>query len=406
MKENVKIAVVGLGRRGTGMIDKCFSGMKDVTIAMICDSYEPALRKMEECLAEKGYPAPIATTDFNDIINAPDIDAVVIMTGWREHTELAIKSMEAGKYTAIEVGCAYDISECYRLVETYERTGSPLMMLENCCYGRNEMMALNAVKQGLFGEIVHCTGGYMHYLPKEDLFKDIEKPYKHYRLPNYVSRNCENYPTHEFGPIAKVLGINRGNRVMTLSSFASKSVGLREAAKRHLGEDSPWATVNYKQGDIITTVLTCANGETVRLTLDTTLPRPYYSRDFGVRGTKGLYSEERHSFMLEGMSEPVANNEKEMYEKYDHPLQREYYALGTRGGHGGMDWLVCRAFIESVKRQIDTPIDAYDTAAWMAIGPLSEMSINRGGAPVDFPDFTCGKWMSREPAPRTKYCLD
>ena len=405
MKEKVKVGYIGLGRRGFGMF-KHIAEMSDVEIVAVCDSYEPSLNKACELMAEKKLPEPLRTGDYREILNNPEIDAVFIMTGWEGRAALAIEAMEAGKYTAIEVGCAFDLRECYDLVEAYEKSGSPLMMLENCCYGRREMMVLNVVKQGLFGDVVHCDGGYHHLLPEVELFKDINDEYKHYRLQSYINRNCEQYPTHELGPIAKVLNINRGNKMLTLSSFASKSGGLKQAAKTLLGEDSPYANIDYKQGDIITTIITCAGGETIHLCLDTTLPRPYYSRNFTVRGTKGMFTEERKVMYFEGMEEEIENNEEEMFEKYDHPLHKEYVEKGVKEGHGGMDWLVCRAFIEAVKNETNTPIDAYDTALWMAIAPLSEASIAKGGMPVEIPDFTKGKWINREPIIESKYCLD
>lgn len=407
MKKKIKVGYVGLGRRGSSVLKNAMIDMPDVEIAVICDKKQEAIEQTLELFRTKNKPEPKTTTEFDDIISDPEIDAVMIMTCWQGRIDLAIKAMHAGKYTAIEVGCAYDLSECYDLVDAYEETGVPVMMLENCCYGRREMMVLNVVKQGLFGEIAHCDGGYHHYLPDMELFKNFENGDRsHYRLQSYMDRNCEQYPTHELGPIAKVLGINRGNKMLTLNSIASKSVGLKDYAKTHLGEDDPCAKVDYKQGDIITTVIKCAGGETIHLCLDTTLPRAYYSRNFTVRGTKGLYTEERKVMFFEGMEEEIENNEEEMFEKYDHPLHKEYMEKGPKEGHGGMDWLVCRAFVESVKNGTDTPIDAYDTAAWLAIGPLSEQSIAMGGAPVAVPDFTRGKWSYREPAIDCKYSLD
>ncbi len=406
MKEKIRIGYVGLGRRGKSVLKNCFSEMKDVEVTAICDTYKPYMQEAAKLLKEKGLKKPICTTNFDDIVSNPDIDAVVIMTGWANRPALARKAMLAGKYTAIEVGGAFDLSECYNLVDAYEMTGTPLMMLENCCYDRREMMALNIAEKGLFGEIAHCTGGYHHYLPDEELFKDMDSPNLHYRIKSYEKRNCENYPTHELGPISKLLKINRGNRMLTLSSFSSKAVGLKDSAKRILGEDSYYANQDYKQGDIVTTLITCANGETIQLTLDTTLPRPYYSRNFTVRGTKGMYTEERKVLFFEGMEEPTENNEEEMFLKYDHPLYTEYINKGRKGGHGGMDYLVCRAFVESVKNGTDTPIDIYDSVTWLAVSVLSEMSIEKGGAPVNFPDFTKGKWIDREPITEGKYCLD
>ena len=403
MKETIRLGYIGLGGRGMNVLKNCLIQMPDVVIAGLCDCDTERLEKAVNLIKEKGKPEPVKTTNYMDLIEDETIDGIVIMTGWSTHVEMAKASMLAGKYTAIEVGCAHDIQQCYDLIDIYEKTGSPLMMLENCCYSRRELMVLKLVKEGLLGEIVHCKGGYMHYLNKEDLFHH-DKP--HYRLGEYIHRNCENYPTHELGPISKVLGINRGNRLIKLTSTASKSCGLREYAKENFPEDHVYNQITYKQGDIVNTCITCANGETIMLTLDTTLPRPYYSRDFTVRGTKGMYTEERKVLFFEGMEEEIANNEEEAFAKYDHPLHEEYVRLGERGGHGGIDWLVCRAFVESVKNGTNTPIDAYDTVTWMSIASLSEMSIQQGGAPVSIPDFTKGKWMHREPVVQSKYCLD
>lgn len=409
MKKSIKIGYVGLGRRGTHVLENCILQMPDVEVTVICDKYEDRMLNAVELFKKANRNIPKMTDDYDELLKS-DIDGVIIMIGWRGRAALAEKAMLAGKYTGIEVGCAFDLSECYRLIDVYEQTGSPLMMLENCCYGREELMTLKLVREGLFGEVVHCNGGYHHNLLEcGELLSHLQNPkeeHPHYRIDSYIHRNCEQYPTHELGPISKILNINRGNRMLTLSSFASKSVGLRQAAEDILGKDSPYANMKYAQGDIITTVIKCANGETIHLCLDTTLPRPYYSRNFTVRGTKGMYTEERYVLYFSGMSEPVDNNLNEMYEKYDHPLHKEFIAGGPRGGHGGIDWLVCRAFFESIKSGTNTPIDAYDTVAWMAIAPLSEASIARGGAPIDVPDFTRGKWISREPIVESKYCLD
>lgn len=407
MKNTVKLGYIGLGMRGRSVLKHCIAQMADVDIAYLCDLSDERLEMGKQICLDNGKNAPILTKNYKDILSDPTVDAVMLMTGWDNRPTLAKECLLAGKYTGIEVGCANTLEECFDLIKTYEETGVPLMMLENCCYGRREMMALNMRELGLFGEIVHCDGAYGHYLADEDLFNrlDVGDP-PHYRLAHYINENRENYPTHALGPISKVLNLNRGNRMVRLASFATKSVGLRDHAIDRFGPDSEYAKIDYKQGDIVTTVITCENGETITLSLDTTIPRPYYSRNFTVRGTKGLYTEERKAVYLKGMKEGVENNEKEYFEKYDHPLHREYADLGTRGGHGGMDWLVCRAFVESVKAGTNTPIDAYDSVLWLAIGALSEQSIKNGNMPVDVPDFTGGKWKNREPIVEGKYCLD
>ncbi len=410
MKETVKLGYIGLGRRGTGMLQSCFGVMNDVEIVALCDLKQEKMERAAAFLTEKGKPSPAMYTDYKELLKREDIDAVAIMTGWQPHIPIAIDSLLAGKYTAMEVGGAYDINDCYKLIEAHESTGAPLMMLENCCYGRRELATLRMVKEGLFGELVHCAGAYHHHLVAEDLLKvvDGELDTEHYRLQEYVYRNGEQYPTHELGPISKVLSLGRGNRMVTLSSFASKQRGLAEYMK-NMKEDHPLKGKDIKQGDIVNTVITCAGGETILLTLDTTLIRPYYSRDFEVRGTKGCCIENQRAnatYILEGMKEGVYNNEQEFFKAHDHPLHYEYVRAGERGGHGGIDWLVVRAFIEAVKNGTDTPINAYDTAAWLAVTPLSEESIAKGGAPVPFPDFTGGKWMTPGEPLRGKYSLD
>jgi len=403
MKEKIKVGVIGAGQRGKPIIQNAILEMKDVEVVIVCDFYEERIKEIQTYAREKHNLDIIGTQNYKDILAMKEIDAVVMLGSWRQHTQIAIESMRAGKYVGIEVGGAYDISECFQIVDTYEETGMPCMMLENCCYGRAELMALNMVKQGLFGEIVHCSGGYFHDLRGIDLSGKIEY---HYRINEYKSRNCENYPTHELGPIAKILGINRGNKMLYLSSMASKAAGLEDYYRRNLDENDCLRKTKFLQGDIVSTNIKCLDGTTIQLTLDTTLPRPYYSRGFTVRGTRGMYSEERKTVFLDGMKEGIESNIDEFFDKYDHPLHAEYVELGEKEGHGGMDWLVFRAFFESVKRGINTPIDAYDTAAWMAITPLSEQSIAQGGALVDIPDFTRGKWLDREPIVEGKYCLD
>lgn len=401
MKDKIRLAYVGVGARGITVLRECFLHMKDVEIAVICDLVPQKCEAAVKAVEESGGQTPFVTNDWKEAVLREDVDAVAFMDTWYDRIDKACFAMEAGKYTAIEVCGAYSLSDCFRLVEVQERTGTPLMMLENCCYGRREMMALKMAKDGDFGEIVHCSCGYCHALP-EFYFNCTGDLESNFRVQSLRGRSCDFYPTHGLGPISKILSLNKGNRAVKLSSFASKGAGLKAAAEK----TGKYTELDFKQGDVVTTIVTCANGETIRITLDTTLPRAFYSRDIEVRGTKGMCTESRKAFYLEGMAENAENNEEEFYEKYDHPIWKEFSKEGERGGHGGMDWLVCRAFIESAKNGTPPPIDVYDAALWMAITPLSEESIARGGAPVDVPDFTRGKWLQPFKADSSKYSLD
>lgn len=394
----VKLVIIGLGKRGLGILKTVLIKMIEmgtIEVLGVCDAYEDRVQDAAGFLKEKTGKEPVKSTNYRDILDIKGLDAVLVMTAWESHVDIAIEAMKRGIRPGIEVGGAYSLQECFNLVEAYEQTGIHCMMLENCCYGRKELMVLNMVKQGVFGEIVHCSGGYMHDLRHEISDGDIER---HYRQRNYLTRNCENYPTHELGPIAQVLNINRGNRMLYLTSVASCSKGLHQYIAEHRGPAHPLYNAHFNQGDIVTTVIKCANGETIVLTLDTTLPR-IYSRGFTVRGTKGMYCEDGHYIHMDGENEfdtlaNKLNNADKYYEKYEHPLWVEY-KKNPIGGHDGIDWLVYSAFVDSVAKGITPPIDTYDTATWMSISCLSEESIACGGKPVNIPDFTRGKWILR-----------
>jgi len=401
--KKLKIALIGLGQRGRGLLSNIVN-MDDIEIVAVCDEYADRNEDTAKYIQEKMGNTPITSTDSRDIFAIEGIEAVVISAAWEAHVDLAVSAMRAGIYVGLEVGGAYAIEDCWKLVRASEETGIPCMMLENCCYGQIEMMCLNLAKKGILGEIVHCDGGYRHDLCNEILSGN---EIRHYRLRNYMLRNCDNYPTHQLGPICKLLNINNGNRMVSLVSIASKSVGLQHRAMQTRGADDPLASTRFIQGDVVTTIIRCAGGETIKLTLDTTLPRPY-SRGFVVCGTKGSYEGANNSLFLE-------ENDAEKYEKddfdwskswgnakeyaktYDHPLWKRYQEEGVKEGHGGMDWLVLRAFFESAAAKIDPPIDVYDAAAWMSISTLSEDSIAMGGLPVAIPDFTSGKWVNPRP---------
>ena len=393
--QKTKIGVIGVSGRGYGLMSDVLLLMDDVEIAAVCDLYEDRIKAAAALVTEKTGIIPIGTADYREVLANPDVEAVVVSCDWEMHIPIAIAAMRAGKAVGMEVGGAYAVEDCWALVRAQEETGVPCMLLENCCYGRPELMVLNMVRQGVFGDIVHCAGGYCHDLRDEIAFGAENR---HYRLRNYMNRNCENYPTHELGPIAKVLGIHSGNRMVSLTSTASKALGMEQFAAAKKPEDTALRGKKFMQGDIVTTVIRCALGETIVLTLDTTLPRSY-SRGFRVRGTKGMYEEETNSIFIDGVHNDHDfewrsqwDNAGSFRAQYEHPLWAEYEREGVKDGHGGIDWLVLRAFVESVRNKTTPPIDVYDAAAWMSITALSEQSIALGSAPVAIPDFTGGRW--------------
>lgn len=393
--DQVRLGVIGLGQRGMGLLKGLLLEMEQARVTAVADNWAERAEEAAAFVEEKTGVRPFATKDYHQVLCRDDVDAVLIITPWECHIPMAIEAMRAGKPVGTEVCGAANLQQCFDLVRTWEETRVPFMFLENCCYGRTELAVMNMVRQGLFGEIVHCDGSYAHDL-REEISHGVEN--HHYRLRHYLHRNCENYPSHELGPIAKVLGINDGNRMLTLTATASKAAGMREYLKTHEVKGCDVQS-NFAQGDVVTTVIRCANGESIVLSLDTTLPR-YYSRNFTVRGTKGFYEEKTNSVFLDG---DVHDGWREHWdnfaayqEKYEHPIWKKYLEGGVVGGHGGMDGLVYGAFVDCLRNGWDMPIDVYDAAAWMAITPLTEKSIAQGGAVQEIPDFTGGRWCERE----------
>lgn len=394
------VGFIGLNGRGRGLLNQVLA-MDDIDVKVICDKVPERLELAKKACEDAGKPADATLID-EEVAARSDIEAVIIPSSWNDHIPLAVMAMRSGKYAAIEVGPAQSVDQCFDLVRTYEATKVPCMLLENCCYGEAEMTVLNMIKKGLFGEVVHCAGGYQHDLRILGSQYDEGKE----RAYHYMHRNAELYPTHELGPIMSFLNINRGNRMLSLTATASKARGLKEYVRKNLPADHPLQNMEWRLGDIVTTVIKCAGGETIQLTHDTTLPRPY-SRGGRVDGTQGIWMEDKNAAYIEGRREGESWEPFENFKaEYGHPLWKAYYSEGVRGGHGGMDYLVLRAFLHAVRRQIAPPIDAYDTAAMMSISCLSEKSILLGSMPVEIPDFTNGRWIKREPAPDSIFALD
>ena len=410
--EKLKLGFIGVGLRGQNHLELALK-RNDVSVVAICDIQQRMIDMSKKMITESGKPMPTIIMDgphgYRKLLENKDIDAVVIATPWEWHTVMCIDSMKAKKYVGCEVITGTTIEECWELVHTSEQTGMPLMMLENVCYRRDVMAVLNMVRQNVFGELIHLQGGYQHDL-REVKFNDGKNPYgggaefgengfseAQWRTGHSVHRDGDLYPTHGIGPIAEMININSGNRFTDIVSYSSKARGLHEHVVKVGGENHPNAKVNFKLGDVVTTMIKCANGETILLQHDTNLPRPY-SLGFRVQGTNGIWMDVNKSIYIEGQSEKAHRWEdaQTWLDKYDHPLWKKYGNDASGAGHGGMDWFVLNAFIESAKKKVNTPQDVYDAVTWSAITPLSETSIRMGGETLDFPDFTNGKWMYRK----------
>ena len=420
-KNKVRIGFIAVGYRGQTHVSEMLK-RNDVEIVAIADPDERMIERTQQLIEKStGNRVPAYAKgdyDYRNLLTRSDIDAVFVSSPWEWHLQHGTESMKAGKIVAMEVCGAMKLEDCFEYVKTYEETKVPIMMMENVCYRRDVMAILNMVKKGMFGELIHGQGGYEHDL-RGVLFNDGKSAYNSgvqfgesgfseakWRTNHYVNRNGELYPTHGIGPLATMFDLNRGNRMVKLQSMSSKSRGLNKYVAEHEkgGENHPNAHIDFKQGDIVTTQIKCANGETLLLTHDTSLQRPY-NLGFRVQGTEGIWQDfgwgdpSQGFIYFEKQMEHSHKweNTKEWLEKYDHPLWEKHATAAENSGHGGMDYFVDNAFIECIKRNIEFPLDVYDLASWYAITPLSEKSIATGGQAQEIPDFTKGEWVSRKP---------
>ncbi len=411
-KDKLRVGMIGVGLRGTNHLNNLLH-RDDVLLTAICDIDPNRIAIANKKISEAGQKKPMVFDKgeyaYRDLLASKDVDAVIISTPWLWHTRMAKDAMRAGKFTGLEVSAANTMEECWDLVNVHEETGTHLMILENVNYRRDVLAVLNMVKQNVFGELVHFRCGYQHDLRfvklndgKTAYGKGVEFGEKGisesaWRTQHSLLRNADVYPTHGVGPIAAMCDINRGNRFVSISSNATKGIGLHNYIVAHGGKDHPNAKLKFKQGDVITSTIETANGETIIVTHDCNLPRPY-SLGFRVQGAKGLWEKDGDRIYVEGVSKPHEwDDSKAWLEKYDHPLWKKYGEKAMGAGHGGMDFFVDQAFVESAKANVAPPMDAYDAAAWSAVTPLSEISIENNGEPQDFPDFTRGNWIKRKP---------
>ena len=412
----LKFGFIGTGSRCQEHINNVLA-IGDTKIVAICDIQQGPLDRTLKHIAKFNVPEPKIYTgserEFEKMLNNEEFDCVIIASPWEWHVPMSVAAMKAGvPYVGVEVSAANTVDECWDLVNVSEATGSQLNIMENVCYRRDIMAALNMTRQGLFGEMIHGTCGYQHDLRDIKFNDGTSYSYKEggelrmgptafaeaqWRTQHSITRNGDVYPTHGIGPVANCMDINHGNRFLSLSSMATKSRGLHKFVVDKGGANHQYAKINFNLGDVVTSMIKCANGETVIVTHDTNLPRPY-SLGFRIQGTNGLWMNDGNNVYVQGQSKPHRWDESDVwFKKYDHKLWSSLEAKAREAGHGGMDFIMMYDLIDAIRNKKPAPMDCYDAAAWSAISGLSEMSVARGGALVDFPDFTRGQWIHRKP---------
>jgi predicted dehydrogenase len=395
--DTVRMAFVGVGLQGGSHVQN-FLRIEGVEIAALCDIDGPRAKEVQQWVVDDGRPAPDlytrGETDYKRLCERDDIDLVFNSTPWRWHVPVCVEAMKTGKHTAVEVPAATTVDGCWQLVETAERQRLHCVMMENCNYGRSELMVLKMVRAGLFGELLHGEGAYIHDLRA---IKFSDKSEGLWRLAHSVERNGNLYPTHGLGPIAQCMDINRGDRFDYLVSMSSNSRGLKLYAEEHLSAGDPRRKLDFALGDMNTTLIKTGLGRTIVVQHDTTTPRPY-SRINLVQGTRGCFTGYPDRIHIEGRTEGHGWDDIEAYrEEFEHPLWRKLEEQAAGAGHGGMDYLEDYRLIECLRQGQPTDMDVYDAAVVSSVVELSEISVAKQGRPVDVPDFTRGGWKTAKP---------
>jgi predicted dehydrogenase len=396
--ERVRMGFVGVGHQGTGHV-RNFLKIDNVDVVAICDIVPAHVERSQKLVTDAGRPKPTGyaggVEDYRRMIDTEQLDLVFVATPWEWHAPVLLHAMNAGKHAATEVPLGVTLDELWEIVETAERTQRHCVMMENCCYDRAEMMILNMARQGLFGDLLHAECGYLHDLRE---LKLTDYYVNRWRVKHSITRNGDLYPTHGIGPVAQWMSVNRGNQFDYLVSMATASRGLGQWAAEHIGPDSPEARQHYALGDVVNTLIRTKSGQTILVTHDTNLPRPY-SRKILLQGTEGVvrkYPEQK--IHIEGRSkahqwEPLQGYQAE----FEHPIWKALQERAAGAGHGGMDYIEDFRLIQCLREGTPMDMDVYDGAAWTAVIMLSEQSIAQRSRPMDFPDFTRGAWMRRAP---------
>jgi hypothetical protein len=401
---NPRIGIIGVGGRGTALLRNLLAA--DGQITALCDIVPEKAQNGQTLVGQAGQKPPALYTNgehaFEDLVARDDVDVALIATPWRWHVPMAVAAMGHGKHAITEVPAATTIEDCWKLVDTSEKTRRHCIMIENCCYGENETLVLGMVRAGVFGDLLYGEAAYIHDL-REELFSN--KGEGLWRRTVHTERDGNLYPTHGLGPVANYMGVNRGDRFDYLVSMSTPALGLAEYRAAHVPKSDPKWSERYITGDMNTSLIKTANGLTINLQHDVSNPHPY-DRLNTIAGTKGIFKDYPPRIYVEGQT---SNNGKPSEDygsidpykaQYEHPLWKKLGQTARKEEtHGGMDFIMCYRLLDCMRRGLPPDMDVYDAAAWSAPGPLSQKSLAQGSAPVKFPDFTRGRWKARAGSP-------
>lgn len=394
-RDKVRFGIIGSGERGKSMIHD-FLGIENLEIKAICDNVKTNAEEGRAMIEKAGRAVPELYTDgdyaFKKMVTRDDLDFVYIATPWEWHAPMAIAAMEAGKHVGVEVPMATTMADIWKVVETSERTRRHCLMLENCCFNYNELLVLNMVRDGVFGELTHAEAAYLHdlrWIVNEGRSEGLWRRAWHTRV------NGNLYPTHGLGPVANYLDINRGDKFDYLVSVSSPSKSLDAYRVATVPKDSPKWKEKYICGDMNTSIIKTSRGVSIMLQHDVSTPRPY-SRLNHIQGTKGTFCDFPVRLFIDGQEGGHKWTDlSKVKDKYEHWLWKKLGEKAQGAGHGGMDFIMAWRIVQCFNEGLVPDLDVYDGASWTAPFPMSAESVAKGSMPIKFPDFTRGRWSEK-----------
>ena len=402
--DKVKVAIIGVGARGSGHASQ-LATIEGVDFVGICDLVEERAKKAADGVTKKGHTPKVFSGDENawqKMLAEVRPDAVFIATPWPLHAPMCIGAMKAGAHAFSEVPIAYTIDEMWDIVDTSEATGRHCMMMENVNYGPEELTYLNMVRQGVLGELLHGEAAYLHPLCGQMENGDSTGSWRTFQ---YAKRNGNLYPTHGLGPVAQYMSLARTeDNFARLVSFSTPAKGRNLYAQKSSKLSNPeFKNLDFKGGDLNTSIIKTVLGRTIMVQWDETTPRPYTRHNL-IMGTNGVLAGFPNRMSIQGVTKShgqgwAENDEWEaIAAKYEHPYFKRMGELGKKmGGHGGMDFLMLYRIIECLRLGQALDQNVYEGCFWSAVGPLSEKSVKEDGMPQPFPDFTRGNWKTTKP---------
>ena len=410
--ETVRVAFIGVGARGTGHARQ-IATIEGTEVVAISDLYQDlAQRSIDNCKeigkGERHNEIAIyygGEDKWKLMLKEVKPDVVFISTNWNNHAPMVIEAMNSGAHAFVEVPIATTIEDMWEIINTSEKTRKHCMMMENVNYGRDELMYLNMCRKGVIGDFLHAEAAYIHELRFQ--MEEQKRGTGSWRTHQYAKGRGNLYPTHGLGPVAQYMNLSRSDdNFSTLISYSTPALGRKLYAEKNYPANHKWNKLDYKNGDLNTSIIKTSVGRTIMVQWDETSPRPY-SRHNLIQGTKGTLAGFPTRVALEGGVEGVNKNHHSwvqgkdlevLYEKYDHPLYKRLGTLAKKmGGHGGMDFMMRYRIIECLRNGEPLDQNMYEGCFWSAVTPLSARSIEDGGAPQRFPDFTRGNWKTTNP---------